>query len=295
MIGLTSLGDQAPDAVANATEALAADDVDLAWPREIDRDRLDDPSGPRTHHQHGVGEVDRLGQAVGDEEYRLAGLFPDVEQVVPHAGARLLVERRKGLVHQDQTRVLREAARDGDALPHAARQLVRIVVRKFAQAHELEQRRATLAPRRAVHPAQVEREFHVGERGFPRQQRRVLEHHPDLVRHGCANALAFDARLPARRRDQAGEDLEQRGLAATARSDQRDEPPFLDRERDVGKRAKERAAGAEILSELADLDDRHQEALARKRPTRSSASRIVSLTAMVKTETSRMPASSSGT
>ena len=36
--------------------------------------------------------------------------------------------------------------------------------------------------------------------------------------------------------------------------------PFLDRERDVGKRAHPRAPSAEILSELADFDDRHQAA-----------------------------------
>ena len=85
--------------------------------------------------------------------------------------------------------------------------LVRIVVREFAQAHELEERRATAAPQRAVDPAQIEREFHVGERSFPRQKRRVLEDHTDLVRHGRANAFAFDEYLPARRPDQTGEDL----------------------------------------------------------------------------------------
>jgi hypothetical protein len=102
---------------------------------------------------------------------------------------------------------LRETARDGDALAHAARQLVRIMVREFAQPHEFEQRRAALAPRRAVDSAQVKRELHVGESGFPWQQRGVLEHHADLFGHGRANALSFDARLAVGRRDQTGEDL----------------------------------------------------------------------------------------
>jgi len=45
------------------------------------------------------------------------------------------------------------------------------------------------------------------ERGLPWQQRGVLEHHADLVGHGRANALSFDAHLAARRHDQPGEDL----------------------------------------------------------------------------------------
>src|SRR5262245_23723126 len=156
-----------PDAVADAAERLAANDVEFAWPRELDRDRFQDSPRPRTHHQHAIGEVDRLRQAVGDKEYGLAGLFPDVEEVVAHAGARLFVERRERLVHQDQAWVLREPARDRNALAHATGQLVRIVVGEFAETHEVEQRSATPPPRGAFDAAQIERKLHVGERGLP--------------------------------------------------------------------------------------------------------------------------------
>ena len=43
-----------------------------ARPRQRDLDVVDDAAGPRRHHQHLVGEVDRLGQAVRDEHDRLA-------------------------------------------------------------------------------------------------------------------------------------------------------------------------------------------------------------------------------
>ena len=234
----------------------------VARPRKVDRDRVEDASGPRAHHHDDVGEIDRLGEAMRNEEHGLAGLLPDVEQVVAHAGAGLLVERRERLVHQDQARVLRQPARDRDPLAHAARQLVRIVLGEVAQAHELEQRGAALAPRGARDPAQVERELDVGERGLPRQQGRVLEHHADLVGHGRRNRLTVDAGLAAGRPDQARQDLQQRGLAAAARSDQGDELPFGDRERDVGERLDRRAAGAEFLAQFVDFDDRrgHQAA-----------------------------------
>ena len=44
----------------------------------------------------------------------------------PSSSARLLVERRERLVHQQDARLRRERPRDGDALAHAARQLRRI-------------------------------------------------------------------------------------------------------------------------------------------------------------------------
>ena len=43
-----------------------------ARPRQRDLDAVDDAAGPRRHHQHLVGEIDRLGQAVGDEHHGLA-------------------------------------------------------------------------------------------------------------------------------------------------------------------------------------------------------------------------------
>ena len=58
----------------------------------------------------------------------LRGGRPDAQQLVAHGHARLLVERGERLVHQQHRRVLHQAARDRDALLHAAGQLVRIAL-----------------------------------------------------------------------------------------------------------------------------------------------------------------------
>ena len=55
-------------------------------------------------------------------------VLPDAEQQLLHQLAGLVVERAERLVHQQHARVVGQRARQRDALLHAARQLLRVVV-----------------------------------------------------------------------------------------------------------------------------------------------------------------------
>src|SRR4051812_21458132 len=90
----------------------------------------------REHH-HPIGKRDCLLQIVRNEEDRLAVDGPELEQLVLHELTRLDVERRKGLVHQDDLRVEDQRLCERHALSHATGKLVRIAIAETAQADAL--------------------------------------------------------------------------------------------------------------------------------------------------------------
>ena len=89
-------------------------------------------------------------QIVRDEEVRELQPLLQIHQQVDHLRLHRDVERRHRLVEDDERRVERERARQADALPLAAAELVRIALEvRRVEADELEQLRDALAPRRA--------------------------------------------------------------------------------------------------------------------------------------------------
>src|SRR5476649_2922751 len=60
----------------------------------------DDPSGPRAHDDDAVREIDRFIHAMGDEDDGPLLRLPELEKIVVEPYPRDLVERREGLVHQ---------------------------------------------------------------------------------------------------------------------------------------------------------------------------------------------------
>src|SRR6185312_13398690 len=90
-------------------------------------DRLDAP-GARGHHSDALTEIDRLIDAVRDEHDRLLGLLPQREQLALQELACLRVQCCERLVQHQDGRIVRKATRDGDALLHTTRQLVRMTV-----------------------------------------------------------------------------------------------------------------------------------------------------------------------
>src|SRR6187431_1153311 len=87
--------DMPPDAVAQGAEGVTAQHLIGARARQRDLQLIDDATGPRRHHDHLIGEIDRFRQAVGDEHDGLAGGRPDPQQLVAHGHAGLLVKRRE--------------------------------------------------------------------------------------------------------------------------------------------------------------------------------------------------------
>ena len=92
----------------------------------------------RRHHDHAVGEINRLGDVVGDVDDGLARLAPDVGEQPLHVVARQRIKRRERLVHQQHSRIVGERARDRDALLHSAGQVMRIGVGELLKLDQLE-------------------------------------------------------------------------------------------------------------------------------------------------------------
>src|SRR5690242_231249 len=92
---------------------------------------------PGGKYDHAIGERDRLLEVVRNEQHRLAVGRPELEEVVLHQLPRLDVQRREGLVHQDDLRIEDQRLSQGDALTHAAGELMRIAIAETAQTYAL--------------------------------------------------------------------------------------------------------------------------------------------------------------
>jgi hypothetical protein len=147
-------------------------DVEAAWPRQIDADIIDDTAGARCHHQHAVGEKDRLGDRVRDEEYRLLPFEPDMLQLRVHLLAGHRIERTERLVHEQNGGIMNERTHHGHALLHAAGQFPWITLFKPLETHEGEQIHRAGLELVAAEPLHVDGEQHVVEDRAPGKQHR---------------------------------------------------------------------------------------------------------------------------
>ena len=133
----------------------------------LGRADLHDPA--EVHHGDPVGDHPRQRQVVGDEQVGQAALAAQVEHQAQELGADRDVEHRDRLVGDHELRVHHQRAGDHDALPLAARQLVRVAageVRRRAQPADSSAattRRVALRARRADV---------VDDRAAPRRTRR---------------------------------------------------------------------------------------------------------------------------
>src|SRR6185503_20173192 len=96
--------------------------------------------------------------------------------------ARDGIQRAEGLVHQQHLRLLREAARDLQALLHAARELGGKLCGVLGEVQLLEERRDARALLGGGNAARFEGEGDVTRDRAPRQERAavVLKHHREL-------------------------------------------------------------------------------------------------------------------
>ncbi len=81
------------------------------------------------HDSHSVRDVTHDREVVCDEEERDTEFVLQILQQVDHAGLNRHVERRDGLVENEQLGLQDEGPGDTDALALAARELVRVTVR----------------------------------------------------------------------------------------------------------------------------------------------------------------------
>jgi hypothetical protein len=240
--------------LAQCPERIAAEHLVGARTRQRYRQMVDDAARPGRHHDHLVGKIDGLGQAVGDEQDGLSGCRPDPQQFVAHGHPRLLVECGERLVHQQHRRILDQAARDRDALLHAAGKFVRMTPAKAVETDQLQRVLGLGAPLGFRDAAQGQREFNVLLRRQPWKQARLLEHDADAVRIGLRDGRVVDQDCSGGLLAQAGHHHQQGRLAAAARSHQHHETAGLHFKRNVRQRHHILLAGSEDLAYMADLD-----------------------------------------
>ena len=186
--------------------------VHAARPLDVDGELADHPAGPARQQHDPVGEAGGLAHVVGDEHDAEVPVGPQplelvVEQVAGHG-----VEGAEGLVHEEDVGLLGEGPGDGDPLAHAAGQLVGPLVAEPVEVDGVQELLGLPGPLalRGT-PAQLEGELDVAADREPREQRRLLEHQGDP-------AAAVDG---ARRRGvEAGDEVEQRALAAARGADE---------------------------------------------------------------------------
>ena len=250
-------------------------------------DELDD--APEVHDRDAVRDLADHREVVRDEDVGQVELALQALQQVEDLRLDRDVERRDGLVADDQLGAQRERASHADALALAARELVRIavvVLRVHAAArHQLLHQR----PRVALGLVDGERLSDDLAHRLPRVERRVriLEDHlhlapqrPHLARGELRDVAPVEANRSGGGLEQLQHQARGRRLAAARLADDAQRLAAANAERHVldgvddAAAAREHARGCrEVLREVLDLDDRIADGGAHAPSPRRTASR----------------------
>jgi hypothetical protein len=176
--------------------------------------------------------------------------------------ARLRVERAGRLVGPDYRWVVYEGAGDGDALLLAAAHLRRALVRLLREADHLQRIEGPPAGLFLLFAGDQERQLHVLHRGEDRYQVVRLEDEPHLLRPKARplpvghppDGVAVDPDLAVGEVVEAGEDVEERRLAAPGRAHDGDHLPAGYAEVHAPERPHPQAAGLVDLLHAGRLD-----------------------------------------
>ena len=181
-----------------------------------------------------------------------------MQDEIVHHFARLRIECAEGLVHQQNFGAPHQRAGDGDALLHAARQLIGPGIGGGSQPHQAEQRIGTAGRGLNVGLAEVlaavfkaAAELDVVHYREPGIQAVMLEHH-GAVGPGAHDGLAVDPDVTGGVVLQPADDPQQGRLAAAGSPDKGDEFVVGDVETDVLQRLDAMSAFAEHLADLLD-------------------------------------------
>ena len=114
------------------------DAVEIARSRQINFKDLADPARRGRHDHDAIGQARGFADVVGDEDDRLAPFLPDLLDIAVELLARHGVERGERFVHQQDPRVRRQGAGQGDALFHSTGELMHICLHELFQTHQVE-------------------------------------------------------------------------------------------------------------------------------------------------------------
>ena len=187
------------------------------------------------HHRNTVGERERLGLVVRDEQGRDPDPLLDALELDLHVGPKVLVDCGKWLVQQDHARLDDQRARKRHALLLSARKLAGRARTHLGQPDHFQclgHSRADFAGRHLVH---LQAEGDVLSDGHVREKCVTLEHHADRTPVGrdMGHSLPIDEDLPPFRLEEARDEVEQGRLATARRTQQRQEFALADLERNT--------------------------------------------------------------
>jgi hypothetical protein len=146
--------------------------VGAAGSRNVDAKLGDDPCRRRRQRDHAIGEQERLDRVGRREDDRLAGRGPDGEELFVKRRPRPRVERREGLVEQQDRRIGGEGAGERHAMLLARRELRGRRVLDPVQRHEIERAARDRGALEGGEPTVAQRELHVAARRSTETNRR---------------------------------------------------------------------------------------------------------------------------
>src|SRR6185312_8758148 len=188
------------------------DRVRMARPLDDVAQRPDLGDAPGIHDRHAVGSLGDHADVVGDQHHRHAMVAAELLQERDDLRLDGDVERGGRLVGDDELRIAAQRQRDDDALTHAAREMVRIVVEALCRGRdadfgqELDRPRARLARRHLavrrdrldeLSPDAVER-IEAGQRVLENCADALAADVPQLLRREVVDALAGEDDAPCR-------------------------------------------------------------------------------------------------
>lgn len=171
---------------------------------------------------------------MGDEHRGASRLRADLPDILLQTFPSQRIQRRERFIQQEQRRLGRQRPRDRDTLLLTAADLPDLAVRSALEADPLKQFCATLRASVPWHLRVLQRQIDVPADRSPREQARLLEHHTrgDARRGRAPGHLD----LSLRGRLEAGDQPQQRALAAAGRAHEYEERARLDVEVDGTQR-----------------------------------------------------------
>src|SRR3989475_11456950 len=207
-----------------------------------------------------LAELVRLFHVLGREEDRHLLLPVEAAQVLPHRGPRLRVEAGRGLIQEQDSRVVHEPGTQVEPAAHPARVRVRTAVRCILQLQNLEELIDALVHERVGHviePPDQPEVLASGEFSIdPDRLARVADHAPD-VQPIALDIEARDVDGAARLREQRRDDPDDRRLSGPVGPEETEELALAHGEADVVDGLDLLLAAAPVdLDEVTDIDHR---------------------------------------
>ena len=196
---------------------------------------LFDTSRPRGHYDQLFAEKERLLDRVRDQDDRLAGFLPQLQNKALHLFPGEGIQRAERFVHQDHIRIIGEAAGKRDTLLHAAGKLVNRLFSKILQAHSLQQVLDLFPGLGFRFSGHVRPEGDVFLDGQPFEQGALLKDHAAFGARS-RDGMVVQTHLTRSGRQEPGNYVEERCLATAGRSEDGDDFAFLDIKADIVER-----------------------------------------------------------